>query len=128
MKNVKTTEELIKVYVLPLLEEECKRLGIPKNFVKGIYSQPYRLTLESNLYIPLEEIFDEEGNVTGVNIRLPDSNNPRGILSTFFHEMFHARELIYGDKLFSELRAYLYAEKRILQLTLSGWDYLKSKK
>jgi hypothetical protein len=40
--------------------------------------------------------------------------------------MYHISELLHGrSKFLSNLRASLYAEKRILQLALSGWKYLR---
>jgi hypothetical protein len=73
----------------------------------------------------VEEI--REGNkLVGVRIRIADCNDARDVLTTFFHEMFHVKELLYGKKFLSELRAELYAEKRIFQLALSGWKYLRS--
>jgi hypothetical protein len=43
------------------------------------------------------------------------------VLEVFFHEMFHVKELLEGRKKpFSELRADLYAIRRILELSLSG--------
>ena len=125
MKDEENVEELIKIYVYPLLDEECKRLGIPRNFIKGVYSCPYKGFFEGGSY--LEEIKNENGNVKYVKIRICEKNDRRGVLEDFFHEMWHAKETWEGkESRFSELRADLYAEKRILQLALSGWKYLKA--
>jgi len=114
-------DNLIKVYVHPLIEEECKRLKIPRDFVRGVYGCYYK-DIEAGR---VEEI--REGNkLVGVRIRIADCNDARDVLATFFHEIFHVKELLYGDKFLSELRAELYAEKRIFQLALSGWEYLHS--
>ncbi|GEM_PF-1805005 len=119
--KVYDVDRLIRVYVYPLLEEECKRLKIPREFVKGVYGCYYKDWEGGRI----EEIRD--GNkLVGVRIRIADCNDPRDVLATFFHEMFHVKELLDGNKLLSELRAELYAEKRIFQLALSRWKYLRS--
>jgi hypothetical protein len=84
---------LIKTYVYPLLEEECKRLGIPREFVKGVYGCYYKDFTRG--YV--EELRDGEKTV-GVRIRIADCNNRRGVLTTFFHEMFHVQEILYNEK------------------------------
>jgi len=114
-------DSLIEIYVKPLLKEECRKLGIPFDFIKGIYGCYYKDGIAG--YV--EEIRKDD-KLVGVRIRIADCNNSRGVLSVFFHEMFHVRELLYGrSKFLSDLRASLYAEKRILQLALSGWKYLR---
>jgi hypothetical protein len=112
---------LIKLYVYPLLEEECRRLNIPRNFILGVYG----CYCKDEIAGYVEEI--REGNkLMNVRIRIGDCNESlRDVLKVFFHEMFHVKELLYGKKLFSELRANLYAERRILQLALGRWKYIK---
>jgi len=109
---------LIKLYVYPLLEEECKRLKIPRNFILGVYG----CYCKDEIAGYVEEI-REEGKLINVRIRIGDCNeSPRDVLKVFFHEMFHVKELLVGKrKLLSELRADLYAERRILQLALDRW-------
>jgi len=110
---VEDVDKLIKTYVYPILKKECDRLEIPIDFIKGVYGCYYR-----DFTVGIVEEVRENGNLVGVIIRIADCNNARGVLKTFFHEMFHVREMLYGKKAFSELRADIYAEKRILQLTL----------
>ena len=105
-------DQLIKTYVYPILDEECKRLGIPRDFVKGVYSCYYKDSIAGRV-----EELRENDKLIGVKIRIADCNeDARSVLATFFHEMFHVKELLYGKKFFSELRANIYAKKRILQL------------
>jgi hypothetical protein len=115
---------LIKLYVYPLLEEECRRLKIPRNFILSVY-----WCYCKDERIGYVEEIREEGKLINVRIRIGDCNeSPRDVLKVFFHEMFHVRELLDGKrKLFSELRADLYAVRRILQLTLGRWRYIKEK-
>jgi hypothetical protein len=113
---------LIKLYVYPLLEEECRRLKIPRNFILGVYG----CYCKDGIAGYVEEI--KEGNkLMNVRIRIGDCNeSPRDVLKVFFHEMFHVKELLDGKKkLLSELRADLYAEERILQLALGRYKYIK---
>jgi hypothetical protein len=107
-----TIDDLIKVYVFPILEEECKRLKIPRDFIRGVYGFRYKDCIGG-----IVEELREGGKLVGVKIRIADCNNVRGVLKTFFHEMFHVQELFYGKKKFlAEIRADLYAEKRIFQM------------
>ena len=113
-------EKLIKIYVEPLLDEECKRLGVPREFIKGVYGCYYEDWIAGRV----EEIH-KNNRLVGVRIRIADCNNSRDVLQVFFHEMYHVKEMIKNqNSFFSELRADLYAEKRILQLALNGWKYL----
>jgi tRNA threonylcarbamoyladenosine modification (KEOPS) complex Pcc1 subunit len=115
---------LIKMYVYPLLEEECKRLKIPKNFILGIYGCYCK-----DFVVGYVEEIKESDNLIGVKIKIGDCNESlRSILKVFFHEMYHVKELYNGKKLFlSELRADLYAELRLLQLALNRRKYIKQK-
>ena len=108
---------LIKLCIYSLLEEECRRLKIPRGFILGVYAFYCKDWIAGFV----EEI-KEENRVIGVRIRIGDCvKSPRETLKVFFHEMFHVKEIYEGRKrLFSELLADLYAAKRLLQLILSG--------
>jgi hypothetical protein len=114
----KDVDYLIKLYIYPLLEEECRKLKIPKNFISGVYGCYTDIGISG--YV--EEIKDGD-KIIKVRIRIGDCNNsPRAVLKVFFHEMYHVKELLDGKKKFlSELLADLYAERRILQFYLNQW-------
>ena len=107
---------LIKLYVYPILYEECKRLGVPREFVLCVYSCYWR---EGRAGF-IEEVW-EDGELKGVRIRISECNQSRGeVLKVFFHEMYHVKEKWERKKrIFSELRADLYAEFRFLKIMLS---------
>jgi len=115
-----STNYLIKLCIYPLLEEECRRLKIPKNFILGIYV----FYCKDGIVGYVEEI-RERNKVIGVRIKIGDCiESSRELLKVFFHEMFHVKEIYEGKKkLFSEFLADLYAEKRFLQLMLTKWKY-----
>ena len=46
-------EYIIRKYLNPLLDDECKRLGIPREFIEGIY-ESYLDFLTGARCIPLE--------------------------------------------------------------------------
>jgi len=110
------TQHLINLYISPLLEKECKRLGISREFILGIYS----CYCKDSVVGYIEEVRKED-KLIGVRIRIGDCNQDKlSILTVFFHEMYHVKEIWEGRKNhFSELRADLYAWFRIFQLALT---------
>jgi len=122
---MKNTDYLINLYVYPLLEEECKRLKVPREFVLGVYSCYCKDSVSG--YV---EKVQREDKLVGVRVRIGECNQNRlSVLNVFFHEMHHVKEEWEGRKRFlSELRADLYAWSRIFQLMLGEMIYrLKTK-
>jgi len=113
---MRNADDLIRLYVYPILEEECKRLGIPRGFVLGVYACYCKEGI-----VGFVEKVPADGKVEGVRIRIGECNqSKKEILKTFFHEMYHVKEEWEGKRRrFSELRANLYAELRFLQIILS---------
>jgi hypothetical protein len=71
---------LIRLYVYPLLDEECRRLGIPRNFILGVYG----CYCKDGMVGYVEEI-RKEGKLINVRIRIGDCNkSPRDVLEVFF--------------------------------------------
>jgi len=109
-------DSLIKMYIYPLLEEECRRLRVPREFILGIYG----FYCKDFMVGYVEEVWKED-KLIGVRIRIGDCNQGKlSALSVFFHEMYHVKEIWERKKRpFSELRADLYAWYRILQPALN---------
>jgi hypothetical protein len=103
-------EEIIKEYIEPRKVDECKRLGIPPEFILDIKGG-YLDLFEGAKCIPTEK----EGKIIGVEIIINcDEKRPRGARGDFFHEMRHAKKY-YENESNSELGAYLYMIKRGIQ-------------
>jgi len=110
------TQHLINLYISPLLGKECERLGIPREFILGVYS----CYCKDFVVGYVEEVW-KDNKLIGVRIRIGDCNQDKfSILTVFFHEMYHVKEIWEGRRSrFSELRADLYAWFRIFQLALT---------
>jgi hypothetical protein len=85
---------LIKIYVNPLLEEECKKLKIPRDFIKGVYGCYY-----NGIAGYVEEI-REDDKLVGVRIRIANCNNSRGVLSVFSTKCFALESFCTEEKNF----------------------------
>jgi hypothetical protein len=105
-------EEIIKEYINPRIEDECKRLGISREFIIGVYSSGYSFdSLASGDCTPVIK----DGKIIGVKITLDrDETRTRGARESFFHEMKHAWQF-YNNILISQFEAYLYMMKREIQ-------------
>ena len=102
-------EDIIKDYLEPRIEDECRRLGIPPEFIISIYGG--RSLFEGGNCIPKEK----DGKIIGVKIKIDEQEKrPRGARGKFFHEMKHAQKY-YKNEPHSELESYLYMIKRGIQ-------------
>jgi len=102
--------EIIEEYLEPRIEDECKRLGIPTEFIRRIYGWDLYLHQGARC-IPAEK----DGKIVEVEIKIDcEEKRPRGARGGFFHEMKHA-EKYYKNEPQSELKAYLYMIKRGIQ-------------
>ena len=107
---------IIREEIVPILDEECERLGIPKNFVSGVYGCYSNLDRRSYA----QRIEDENGNTIKVRIRIGDSNKTVNQAKfDFYHEMWHAREYFLGENI-SEKNAWSYAGKRRIEEKIKG--------
>ena len=106
------TQEIIDLYILPIvLPEECRRLGIPPEFIKGVYScYPKPFDFDARC----EPILDN-GHIIGVKIRIGiNHETPERVKYAFRHETWHAKDY-YEGKNSSEINAVLYTLFRSLQ-------------
>ncbi len=106
--------QIIEQSLKPQIESECHRLGIPPDFIKGIYPI-FPKILE---YSSMCEHVEKDGKIEGVRIRIDCSiTKPVPALRDFWHEMRHAKDY-YESRKPSEIRAGLYSWKRYFQYIL----------
>jgi hypothetical protein len=100
--------EIIQNVLRPELNAECKRLGIPESFIKGIYCIYPKPWEYSSLCEPIER----DGKVEGVRIRIDCRfTNAGPALRDFWHEMWHSKDYYMGRES-SEVKATLYSWRR----------------
>jgi len=102
-------DNIIAMELVPLLDRECARLGIPREFVVGVYGIWPRAFEYGSL---CEPVWDQDGHLRGVTIRIASDHGRLGARIDFLHELHHARSYYRGERS-SELRAWLYALSRI---------------
>jgi len=103
--------QIIEQFLKPRIEPECYRLGIPPEFIKGIYPIFPKIFTYSSMCEPVER----DNKIEGVRIRIDCSvAKPGPALRDFWHEMRHARDQYEGRES-SEMKANLYSWKRYLQ-------------
>jgi hypothetical protein len=106
--------KIIEQSLKPLLKTECEKLGIPQDFIKGIYP----IFPKSFEYTSACEPIVEGNKIEGVRIRIDCTiTKPGPALRDFWHEMRHAKDC-YEGKNSSEIKAEFYSLKRRLQYLL----------
>jgi hypothetical protein len=104
-------EEIIKNEIEPRVPDECKRLGIPREFIIGIDS--YKGYLFEDGFC---ECVTKNGKIVGVELQISrEEKRPRGARATFFYLMKRA-EQYYKGKPTSAVKAYIYEIKRGLEV------------
>ncbi len=105
MLNSMDTQEIIDTYIKPrVLPEECRRLKIPPEFIKGVYTCWPKLFDYHALCTPVVN----DGHITEVVIKIgTDYQTPSAVLHAFRHEVRHAKDYFIGRNP-SELTATLY--------------------
>lgn len=110
--------KIIEISLKPEIESECHRLGIPPDFIKGIYPIFPKVLEHSSICEPVKK----DGKIEGVRIRIDCSiTKPSAALRDFWHEMRHAKDYYEGRKS-SEITANFYSWKRYLQHLFSKKD------
>jgi len=106
-------EEIIKNEIEPRVPDECKRLGIPREFIIGIHG--YK---GSDLFGAVGhcEPVIKDGKIIGVELVIrEDENRPRVARGTFFYLMKDA-EQYYKGKQPSRKKSFAYQIKRGLEV------------
>lgn len=108
-----SVDDIIQKEITPRLDEECKRLGIPRDFVKGVFGCYANLYRRS--YV---ELIEKDGEIDKVRVRIGDSNKtPREVKKDFWYLMWHVKEIYYGEEN-SDWAADSYSGKRNLEEAL----------
>ncbi len=102
-------------YVISAMKEECKRLGVPLNFVKDLETFQ-RGKASCNALM-------ENGELFGVKISILESKRRNKTRSTIFHESKHSKQFyekgyenVEGkNRIYNELGAYIYEFGRNLE-------------
>ena len=128
MKN-RNINEIIDNILLPQLPYECRKLGIPIDFIAGVYGMYPEAFGRVSCCVPILE----NNKIIAVNIRL-DSEIRNSFIAKmhFWHELRHAQDC-YENKPAREWRVHGYVLKRIISalvVTIANLisNHLSSKK
>ena len=110
-------ENTIQKFIEPIKKDECRKLGIPENFIFGVHG--YRKELLGGFCEPIIE----NGKLIAVDIGIDEEKKSIGMKKSFFHEIKHAQQYFkYGyeevhhiNPVYYELEATLYEHKRYLE-------------
>lgn len=119
MRRQRDITDIIQTYIRPLLNSECRRLGMPPSFVRnvrGVYPKHWEFNSVCRSIGEDGSSLQGGGEVACVEIGIDSTiRTPSRGLMDFWHEIYHAKEFYRGKRRTSEFKATLYSWRRLFE-------------